>query len=93
MAELGITIMTAVGVTWGEEKSWVLGDGMEEGAGEGKGQSVFNKHLLPYQPSWPGLAGSWSHFHGVAKGGLGGGGQVQGESYQSTQKRMYSPSP
>ena len=37
MAELGITIMTAVGVTWGEGKSWVLAEGVEEGAGEGKG--------------------------------------------------------
>lgn len=65
MADLIITIITVVGVTWGREE---LGAGQEDRRSGNRRREKARQYLTtilpPYQPSKPGLAGSWSHFHG-----------------------------
>lgn len=68
VAELGIVIITAVGVTWGRED---LGTGRGAGRTGCRGRERARQYLTtilpPYQPSEPGLAGSRSHFQGLLK--------------------------
>lgn len=68
VADLNITIITVVCVTWGREE---LGAGQGDGRRGNKGRERARQYLTtilpPYQPSKPGLAGSWSHFHGCPR--------------------------
>lgn len=92
MAELGVTIMTAVGVTRGRGKELGPGKGVGEAAGEGKEPDCIYNIYHPTSPLGLALQAVGAISRGLPEEAWEGE-AGEGRSYQPSQNTMCSPTP